>query len=1493
MSLLTEDHQSIQEYEKSLNCLIAEKTEIVLSETTIYFNSESNTNLKNPALSIISKKSIIKTESLKTILIANPEVVEFCNCEAHKTYKKTVIVQNIDTQLARFTIKSRPAKSAFTVFVESKNAEKENIAPGMHVRLVIHFRCDVVAECEESLMLAVQNGQSVVIKLKAHRDPPILRAFEQIHSTSSFRKRLHESSLSDSGALIDDSYSFRSKSFSSDKSSTEYTDSISSSYTSCGGLTQSTFDCKKCFVGEFAIVSTVFKNNGGNARFFIMSEMDWCSMRINDVTMKNILIVSPFAFWPAYFELKKDEQVTLYTYFFPDSYGLQADELYVVSDNCAIKTIEVVGDGIILEPQLILFDKNIKYQWFETRKHELCTILYLDLGSGTSNKVLTTTFTVTSKCELDLHYRWEINSILLCPDECHYTISRKALNVNKLKIQPSYGIFQSNSITTFTVMTNLCNLAPDQYRSTLQLIIEDVPFAAIPKKYNYAYQNSIANRRLCENTVDVYFQNLEVRLKCISEDSDDKKEDHAKGDTFMTMMNFTDMSLLSDDMFPPDPPESNTSRSDDVCRFIKGYGTCDCCQATLVSTAVLRPGGPLFVGVEAKFSAVLCNRSSKPVKYWWSNAVGSDHTKIKMKIDPKYDCILPHSSQIVTLKCLPLETGNVSSIFLPCQFNGTNPLVLSFECTIKALRVAFFFPLTYEDNFLNETIRIEWNSDEYLSKFDKETGEIKLFKPRLIEEKVIHTVELNSSESLQLTDMDTITSGNSYENEEDIFSNEDITVSKHDKINNEHEFNDSEDSKNYVTECRAVDNTDNTELSHIDLVSNLFRYEEESLTEAGTSFDSNENMENLKILPYLDFYSDLIRKNFRYLPLVIEFHITSGQSKRKRIYLQNESPIASYFFVKTKQSWRDDKDEADKDSMLDESKELMSGITLKVDPLNGEIGSYEAVFFDVIASSNTWGIYTDQITVNIDLLPSYTFWVRIINGNSPISYPICGNSSNQTPKIRFNVFKSGCAFGRRKLLVENTSSIPLYVDWHSFLINESIKEKPFSLILEMLTPFIGIDEFLLTNPSFYHAIKKFFSCALNPYQSKENKIQVNTGQVSSGSDIFGHRNKTHVQNSASLDSQLSVLKISTDEFGDSENNVKSTTSTLHLLPNNITIKKSKDTEFQLCLVPYYGDSTSDIVLITPKELFLPPKEKRYIYINVNTDKFTGNVEKIACKICGFIRIPPLFKYRDNVFFRKDGYYLPPTEVDLECSIRNPSLFIQTDKSQCIFEFFTKDFLQQANNKLHVKKKVLLKNFEEEIIELALDIPQPFQIYRVRTERETFRSRRGSVHPGESMEIAIKCTLDKGWLAKKMNSSKNGNFSTIDVNKQLTIIYKEGFTKAVPVFMKIHFPTLKSSINSLNFGEVIVGESKSLTFEIKNMQDRSQQFELQSRANNEIFTLYPTKGLLAARGIANIDVMQIMARFTPKKPGIFKGAIDIVSGIDGIVSKCSWEGQAHL
>lgn len=39
--------------------------------------------------------------------------------------------------------------------------------------------------------------------------------------------------------------------------------------------------------------------------------------------MKNMLIVPPFAVWPAYSQLDPDEILILYTYFFPESFGLQ------------------------------------------------------------------------------------------------------------------------------------------------------------------------------------------------------------------------------------------------------------------------------------------------------------------------------------------------------------------------------------------------------------------------------------------------------------------------------------------------------------------------------------------------------------------------------------------------------------------------------------------------------------------------------------------------------------------------------------------------------------------------------------------------------------------------------------------------------------------------------------------------------------------------------------------------------------------------------------------------------------------------------------------------------------------------------------------------------------------------------------------------------------------------------------------------------------------
>lgn len=58
--------------------------------------------------------------------------------------------------------------------IESKG-QRGGISPGMHVRLIVSFCSDVLNEPEETLVINVQHGRSVVIKLRGYRDPPILK----------------------------------------------------------------------------------------------------------------------------------------------------------------------------------------------------------------------------------------------------------------------------------------------------------------------------------------------------------------------------------------------------------------------------------------------------------------------------------------------------------------------------------------------------------------------------------------------------------------------------------------------------------------------------------------------------------------------------------------------------------------------------------------------------------------------------------------------------------------------------------------------------------------------------------------------------------------------------------------------------------------------------------------------------------------------------------------------------------------------------------------------------------------------------------------------------------------------------------------------------------------------------------------------------------------------------------------------------------------------
>ncbi|XP_071625968.1 deleted in lung and esophageal cancer protein 1 homolog isoform X2 [Temnothorax longispinosus] len=292
-----------------------------------------------------SERSSSKTKLQKTILIAIPNSVEFHNYESNKLYRKVVMLQNVSDSSAKFQLMARPNYSHFTVMIERKT-QTASISPGMYIKLIIFFRCDILDEPEEMLVINVQQGRSVIIKLRGYRDPPLLRVINIPYFQYSPKEL--QTMIRNTEWIVEIPYrqTDSCEEYSTDTSRSAANISIES-VTRYRKLMS--FDCGECLVGERVTLPLMVKNVGGEGRFFIMSEIDWCSMHIEDVSNNNMLILPSFAMWPAYFTLKPQEHIYLYLYFFPDAHGMHVETLYAICNNCSVITTEIIGDGVMYE----------------------------------------------------------------------------------------------------------------------------------------------------------------------------------------------------------------------------------------------------------------------------------------------------------------------------------------------------------------------------------------------------------------------------------------------------------------------------------------------------------------------------------------------------------------------------------------------------------------------------------------------------------------------------------------------------------------------------------------------------------------------------------------------------------------------------------------------------------------------------------------------------------------------------------------------------------------------------------------------------------------------------------------------------------------------------------------------------------------------------------------------------------------------------------------
>ena len=81
-------------------------------------------------------------------------------------------------------------------------------------------------------------------------------------------------------------------------------------------------------------------------------------------------------------------------------------------------------------------------------------------------------------------------------------------------------------------------------------------------------------------------------------------------------------------------------------------------------------------------------------------------------------------------------------------------------------------------------------------------------------------------------------------------------------------------------------------------------------------------------------------------------------------------------------------------------KQPASGVVIYIDPINADIGPFEAIPVDVYVFADTWGIYVDELEINITGLPRYTLGICIQVAESPISLSISAGASSRIPILK-------------------------------------------------------------------------------------------------------------------------------------------------------------------------------------------------------------------------------------------------------------------------------------------------------------------------------------------------------------------------------------------------------------------------------------------------------------------------------------------------------------
>ncbi|KAL3267965.1 hypothetical protein HHI36_007102 [Cryptolaemus montrouzieri] len=920
------------------------------------------------------------------------------------------------------------------------------LAPGMYVDFELLYCAKIYHNYSIDIEFSTYGGYKTILKAMSFRKPPHLRVYI-------FRSMKHIFHTKCPGNL-------------------EFWERR------CTALND-TIDCGHCFIGSYNYLSLIIGNIGSRGHFFFLTEDEWISGNVSNVDHAMQFSKDSFKIFPSYISVDQDEVAEICVTFTPTGSGLHIEKLYLISDNNTAKAVEIIGDGLY-------FKKNMIQTTFRSSQFEDMTKLVMGdenewpsnhkiymgyITNLTSNKI---TFTVNNQSAIYLNFYWIFRNTesyphSLNPDHVHIE------NINHDYLAP-YTTYDFDVDVVPEVEEN------GHYGIILNLCVEKIPEQALAEGEEFI----VRNRTECENIKFLDVQVYEVELGCeiILDEREDEipKEDKPKKcdcekptiplDEKLTFSSpLLDLGLL--------PIGVDLEKSFDIINLTEDVvewrlveiiydvdlkpsmmvaqkPATDICSGTLtgkryrlkyyiksqrprrwVSMLLLFTGTNIqemklnsvctvtyqilnwdirifskvskypivcslklhYIGLKYKWNFFLKNYTPILGCFWLFPPIGEEAEMLELNFHPKFGVIRPGEKINVEVTVNPKEVGIIEKIFIPCFISKhCAPIMIRFLCAVDDVNVYFYIPSQAEG-------------------YDKI-----LWPPKVLSE--VDFQQMKSTEVLWTGEEENYTYPFDCKNDEKLTSEGmDADVVTPD-ITNEISCTQS---------CKDVDYTLLTHKSSGSYIISLTEFLKEQFKSEFIKQDYIVQIRDvsLKKPQKFSFYIENVT------PINAEFTIETTNFEPCIDGTSNWSTALTLLYPQTaSKTW----DEACR----------RHGIVVIPDIEKGLLECGEVVQINIWIYATTWGIYAEEVVVNINNITPFYFNVFIEVNGAPVEFPMAVNTIRNYPTLRFGHIPYMADPVTQFLQFKNTSCIPINIQWFLFdALTKAEEVQPFNVILDL------------------------------------------------------------------------------------------------------------------------------------------------------------------------------------------------------------------------------------------------------------------------------------------------------------------------------------------------------------------------------------------------------------------------------------------------------------